>query len=108
MRRVVGGGCVSCTRVEACDRWTSAEAFTYVIFTPTQVQAGELRELGNVPQSRVRDLVTAIQVQARELRELDNVLQPHVRDLLTVMQDQAGELRELGNVLQPHVRDLTQ
>ena len=66
----------------------------------------ELRELGNVLQPRVRDLVTATQVQAGELRELGNVLQPRVRDLVTATQVQAGELRELGNVLQPRVRDL--
>ena len=57
-------------------------------------------------QPRVRDLATAHQVQAGELRELGNVLQPRVRDLATAPQVQAGELRELGNVLQPRVRDL--
>ena len=54
----------------------------------------------------VRDLATAKQVQAGELREWGNVLQPRVRDLDTVTQVQAGELRELGNVLQARVRDL--
>ena len=55
-----------------------------------QVQAGELRELGNVLQSRVRDLavvmVTTTQVQARKLRELGNMLQPRVRDVAAATQ----------------------
>ena len=44
-------------------------------------------------QPRVCDLATVMQVQASELRELGNVLQPRVRDVATVIQVQAGELR---------------
>ena len=47
------------------------------------------------------DLATVRQVQAGEQRELGDVLQPRVRDVVTAIQVQAGELRELGNVLQP-------
>ena len=76
------------------------------LVTEVLVQAGELRELGNVLQPGVRDLVTAIQVLAGELRELSNMRQPRVRDFVTVIQVQAGELREFGNALKPRVRDL--
>ena len=59
-----------------------------------------------MPQPRVGDLDTERQVQAGELRESGNVLQPRVRDRATAGQVQAGELRELGNVLQPRARNL--
>ena len=41
----------------------------------------------------VRDVVSARYVQAGELRELGNMLQPRVRDVVTASQVQAGELR---------------
>ena len=55
--------------------------------------------------SRIRDLATVTQVQAGELLELGNVHQPRVHDLHTAFQTEACELRELGNVLQPLVGD---
>ena len=46
----------------------SSRPITVMLSQSWQVQIGELRELGNVLQSRVCDLATALQVQAGELR----------------------------------------
>ena len=67
------------------------------MFRPANSKLGT--QAGNEGSPRVRDVVTATQVQTGEVRELGNVLQPRVRDLGTASQVQAGELRELGNVL---------
>ena len=45
-----------------------------VVAIMSQLQGGELHEMGNIEQPRVRDHVTVTQVQGGEPGELGNVL----------------------------------